>query len=82
MAITVAPFGTYSGITAGTGVTKATINTALDNFLALIPDTYAGYTAHSGGVAAPHPDFDEIAPATRDKLRAEIAAIQAAVTAA
>lgn len=79
MTITVAPFADYTGVAAGSGVTKVSVNAALDNFLALIPDTEATATDHSGAASAPSPEFGAIKPSTRDLLRAEIVALQAEI---
>lgn len=77
MALNEGPFGDYSGVAAGTGVTKATMATAFTNLLALIPEPEV-----DSGEVPPHPDFMRIPAETAALLRAEIAALAAAVAAA
>lgn len=77
MALDQSPFGDYSGVAAGAGVTKASMATAFTNLLALIPEPEV-----DSGTVAPHPDFMRIPAETAALLRAEISALAAVVAAA
>ena len=72
---------TFGGYTDITEVVTAALNTELTaeiaKLTALIPDITA-----DPPVQAAHPDFDQIHPRLADQLRAEIAALQAAIDAA
>lgn len=58
--------------------TKTALELALDNISAL----FGSYTPSTGVVvAAAHPDFNHIPPATRQKIQQEIATLRAAVVA-
>jgi len=76
------PFVTF-GVTAGTGVTKTSVNADITAILALIPNSNGNSLGTPGtpgsGVM---PDADAVRPEWETQVRAELVALQAAITAA
>ena len=76
------PFVTFT-VTAGTGVTKTTVNADIDAILALIPNSNGDSLGTPGtpgsGVM---PDADAVRPEWETLLRQELEALKAAITAA
>lgn len=83
---TFAPFGDYTGITTTINATSVgELNTALDNLLALLPEAIdlSASPQPEHYASLPHPDFAKgITAEAGERIRAEIVAIQAAITAA
>ena len=71
--------GPFSGISDTTEIVSAAAQTEIlgqiDAVMALIPDP-------SAGVQASHPDFDDIPPATAEKLRTELTNLKTRIDAA
>ena len=75
MALTEGAFGGYAIVGQGlTGVQKIAVNAEISKLLALMPDS-------ANGTLGGSPDFQFIAPNTEQLLRAELVALQAAITA-
>lgn len=74
------PFGTYPDVT---GVVNATAKTEIVALVAelkrFVPEPVIDEAG--GAVSSPHPDFDQIPPQTRDKIRTEIDGLAAAIAA-
>lgn len=75
MAITTVPIGTYAVTEVVSAAAQAEIIAQIDTFLALLPNS-------STGAAGGSPDYDAIRAELETNIRAELAALTAAIDAA
>ena len=76
MAVNEGPFGGYNDITdVVSAAAQTSILAEMDKFIALLPDS-------ANGKPGATPDFDAIRPELEQVLRAEFAALKAAIDAA